>query len=167
MALFDKVYGYVNICGIEFDFGGYTVPSTIPGFQPFNNSIPVNIDFVKAHFGLSSASLLEESSKGSSGTFYKQKVILQFPSTDDLRSERLEMFKKLRHVKMKLSNGLYIFLGRNDYFQNALPDVKYSSNEKITRIEIQTESIYSMGYITNPAMFGLPAAIPVSLLNLN
>lgn len=164
--LFDKVPYAVNICGIELDFDGHTLPSTISGFQPFHNSIPVDSNFQKAYFGKSSVSFKEEPIESTSGTAYSQKIIFRFPSTDEDRAIRIEMFRKLKYVKLLLTTGASLIIGRNDFFQNVLPTVDFNSTISLTTLEISCLSISPAGFIISDEAIPDGLYIPVQLLNL-
>jgi hypothetical protein len=163
MELLDKVKVNPNICGVELAFNGSLIPSKILDWQQFYNSTMLDMDFTKAHFGLASVSFAEESETGNSGTSYKQSTSIRFPSTDEKRAERLAMMQEVKFIKLKLTNGLDIVVGRNDFVQNARPKFKIKTNQKTAEVVFETVSIFPSGYVPNPNAYGLPALIPVTL----
>lgn len=165
MALYDKVKPVPNICRIELAFEGNLLPSIIEGYQPFYNSIMQDTDFTPTYFGLGSVSFSEESDDSTSGTSWKQKVSIRFPSTDSSRSYRLASFHKVKFLKLVLTNGRALVIGRNDFEQNAKPVIKTSTNEKLGQAEFETVSIFPIGYTPYASASGLPEFIPLDLIS--
>lgn len=163
MELLDKVKTNPNICGVELAFYGDLIPSKILDWQPFYNSTMSGTDFTKVHFGLGSVSFGEESETGNSGPSYKQSVSIRFPSTDIRRAERLAMMQDVKFIKLKLTNGLDIVIGRNDFKQNARPKIEIKTNIKTAEATFKTVSIFPSGFVPNPDAYGLPAFIPLTL----
>ena len=164
MSLLDKVKRNVRICGIELSFDATVLPSSIVGWQLFYNSTFLNNDFAKLYVGLSTIDFDEESISSASGISYKQKATIKFPVTDEKRSERIALLQTLKFLKFKLTNGLDIVIGRNDYFQNTLPVVKVKLDQQFALVEIECLSIAPSGYTPNINAFGLPSAIPLTLI---
>ena len=165
MALFDKVKSVPNICGVELAFNGDLLPSIIEGYQPFINSLMQNTDFTKTYFGVGSVSFSEESDDNAAGDSWTQKLVIRFPSSDDSRAYRLATFHKVKFIRIKLTNGRDLVMGRNDFTQNARPLVKTSTNANIGQAEFQTVSITPLGYTPNPDAGGLPDFIPLDLIS--
>lgn len=163
MVLLEKVADNPFICGVEIAFNGELIPSDIPEWQPFFNSKMINTDFTKTHIGLGSVSFGEECSEGTGGTMYKQNITIRFPSTDGNRSERIALFQKAKFIKLKLTNGKDITIGRNDVQQNARPKIIIKTNIKTAEVQFETISIFPSGFVSNPNAFGLPAYIPLTL----
>ena len=164
MELLDKVLTRTFICGIELSFGAAAVPSAIPGWQVFHNSTFTDNDFDKAYGSKSSFDFGEETVQGPAGTSYKQKVTFRFPVTDHKRAERIALLQKVKFVKLKLSTGLDIVIGRNDYFQNTKPVVTIKTNEHLCEVEVSSQSIFPSGFTPNLNIYGLPTYVPVTLL---
>jgi len=162
-TMFDRRAKAPNICGIQLDFGGNLIPSNIVGFQPFFNSVAPDSQFQKVYHGKSTVSFLEESSKSSAGDSWKQKVIFRFPATDALRATTLNELLKIKFVKITLTNGLFLVIGRNDYFQNKPPDVTINVSEKMATLEVNCLSISPAGFIPDITQYELPAFIPITL----
>ncbi|OYX86785.1 MAG: hypothetical protein B7Y83_00155 [Flavobacteriales bacterium 32-34-25] len=163
MELLDRVYTNANICGVELAFNGQLAASSIPGWQQFYNSLMFETDFTKTYIGLGSVAFGEESSDTPAGPFYKQSVTIRFPATDGNRAERIALMKKVKFVKLKLSSGKDLVIGRNDYKQNARPKIKIETNVKMAEVKFETVSISPSGFVSNPDTYGLPTLIPISL----
>ena len=163
MELLDRVKVNPNICGVELAFVGELSPSSIPEWQQFYNSSMFAVDFSKTHIGLGSVAFAEESQESAAGTSYKQSVIIRFPSTDENRSERIALMDKVRFVKLILTDGKELVIGRNDIKQNARPKIKIKTNIKTAEAEFETVSIFPSGYVDDANAIGLPTLIPISL----
>ena len=163
MSLLDKVKSSPNICEIELAFFGELIPSNIPGWQPFFNSMMSGLDFTKTYIGFASVSFGEETVSTSAGTHWKQSVKFRFPTTDKNRAERLQLMTKVKFIKIKLTNGLDISIGRNDFFQNTPPKFQIKSTQKLAEIEFEILSITPSGYVPNSDSYLLPTIIPISL----
>lgn len=163
MHLLDRVKVNPNICGVELAFNGALVPATIPDWQQFYNSIGFELDFAKIYVGLGSVNFEEESDESAAGISYRQKISIRFPSNDLNRSERLALMQKVRFVKLKLSNGLDLVIGRNDYHQNARPKIKIKTNAKLAEVVFETVSIFPAGFVPSVGPYGFPALIPLTL----
>jgi hypothetical protein len=163
MAILDRVKVNPNICGVELAFTGEVTAANIPEWQPFFNSMMVDVDFSKTYVGLGSVSFAEESEYSLAGNSYKQSVTIRFPSTDANRSERIELMQRVTFIKLKLTDGRDLIIGRNDYKQNARPKIKTKTNIKTAEAEFQTIAMFSAGFVSNPDAYGLPTLIPISL----
>lgn len=164
--LLDKVKVNPNICAVELAFVGDLIPGFIPEWQSFYNSLMDGTDFTQTHIGLGSVSFGEESQNSPAGTSYKQSVSIRFPATDSKRAERLALMTKVKFLKLKLTNGLDIVIGRNDVNQNARMKIKIKTNIKTAEVEFETISIFPSGFVPNADAhtYGLPTLIPITLL---
>jgi hypothetical protein len=163
MKLLDKVTDNPFICGIEIAFNGELLPSDIPEWQSFFNSKMLGTDFTKTHIGLGSVSYGEESATGTGGPMWKQSVTIRFPSTDANRSQRLALIQKARFIKLKLTNGKDLIIGRNDIKQNARPKIQIKTNIKTAEAQFETVSIFPAGFVSDDQQIGLPLLIPILL----
>lgn len=163
MELLNQVKVNPNICGVELAFTGTILASNIPSWQPFYNTAMIATDFSKTYIGLGSVSFAEESIESAAGTSYKQSITLRFPSSDGNRSERLALMQTVKFIKLKLTNGLDLVIGRNDYQQNAKPKIKIKTNVKTAEVEFETISMFPSGYTAELDAFGLPILIPITL----
>lgn len=165
MSMFENAGGALAlICGIELGFAGEMIPSNIPGFQPFFNSLLVDAELQPTYHGRSTVSFQEDSSLGPAGYSWQQKLSFRFPVGDKFRAERLMELLQVKFVKVKFTSGLHFIIGRNDYFQNAVPSVKISILGNMASVEFSAESISASGYTPNVDRFGLPTLIPISLI---
>lgn len=163
MELLNKVKVSANICGVELAFVGDLLASSIPEWQQFYNSQMIATDFTKTHIGLGSVSFEEESVQSNAGTSYKQVLVIRFPVCDGNRAQRLELLQRVKFIKLKLTTGRDIVIGRNDFKQNARPRIKTQTNSKTAEAKFETVSISPSGYVANAAAYGLPAFIPITL----
>jgi hypothetical protein len=163
MQLLEKVKDNPNICSVELGFSGELSASSIPDWQPFYNSSMFAIDFTQTHIGLGSVAFSEESQESPAGTSYKQNLVIRFPATDANRSQRIALMDKVRFVKIKLTNGEDLVIGRNDFLQNARPRIKIKTNIKTAEVEFETVSIFPAGFVSDIHSVGLPTLIPISL----
>jgi hypothetical protein len=162
--LLDKVTDNPFICGIEIAFNGDLLPSDIPELQSFYDSKVIATDFSPAHIGLGSVSFGEESSLGTGGTMWKQSVSIRFPSTDKNRSQRLALVSKARFIKLKLTDGKCLVIGRNDIKQNARPKIQVKTNIKTAEVQFETISIFPVGFVNGSKVVALPQLIPLILI---
>jgi hypothetical protein len=163
MAILDRVRVNPNICAVEVAFRGQLTAANIPDWQQFYNSTMLDLDFTKTHVGLGSVSFGEESDNSAAGTIYKQSVTIRFPTTDENRADRIELLQHVKFLKLKLTNGRDIIIGRNDYLQNARPRIKTKTNIKTAEVEFQTLSMFPSGFVANSDLFYSPALIPLIL----
>jgi hypothetical protein len=163
MVTLDRVRVNPNICGIEVAFNGELTASNIPDWQQFYNSLMIDVDFTKTYIGLGSVSFGEESQESDAGTSYKQSVTIRFPSTDRNRAERIALLQQVKFIKINLTDGRDIVIGRNDYKQNARPKIKTETNMKTAEVKFQTVSIFPSGFVSNPGLIASQALIPVIL----
>jgi hypothetical protein len=164
MALFDKLKSNPSICGVEVAFTGELIPSNITDWQQFYNATLSNTDFQKVYASSGSVTFNEETSETISGTLHKQKITIRFPSNDEKRSDRLMKFNKVRFIKIKLTNGKDLVIGRNDIQQNSKPKISMKSNHQLTEISFETVSIFASGFVPNSdVIIGFPSLIPILL----
>jgi hypothetical protein len=139
------------------------IAANIPDWQQFHNSVMKDTDFTKTYIGLGSVSFAEESETSNSGTSYKQAVTIRFPSSDGNRSERIALMDKVKFIKLKLTTGRDIVIGRNDFIQNARPKIKIKTNQKTAEAVFETVSIFPSGFVASPDNYNLYPLIPVIL----
>ena len=164
MSLLDRVKTLPAICGIELAFNGELLPSTIEGYQQFTNSIAVNTDFQNVYFGRASVDFDEQSEIKNAGPYWIQKLKITFPTSDSQRATRLNLMPKVKFVKILLSNGKHIVIGRNDFQRNARMKIKVKSDHRIGQVEFESQSISASGY--TPAFIGgLPTFFPIDFIN--
>lgn len=163
MAILDRVAVNPNICGVELAFTGELSAANIPDWQQFYNSSMINTDFTKTYIGLGSVAFEEESQESPAGPIYKQIITIRFPSTDGNRSERIALMDRVKFVKLKLTSGRDLVIGRNDYKQNAPPKIKIKTNVKTAEAIFETVSMFPSGFVANPNINSIYGLIPVIL----
>lgn len=157
--LLEKVKSTPHICAVYVDFLGEAIPSHLTEWQSFYDSSIKEADFKKTYIGLGSVAFSENSQESRSGTTYLQKLSITFPTADKYRSERIEYFRKVKNIKIELTNGQSFVLGRNDFFQNRKPKLKTSSDHNLTKIEFDIMTIFPTGF-EQSQLYGLPTLIP-------
>ena len=167
MDLSVKVPYLKNICGIAIDLSSLPIPSSSVAGQPFYDSYLASSAAQSVYFGKSSVSFSEVSKEHKAGDYFEQKVQLSFPNSDAERALRIEEFRKAKFLVVQLSGGNALLLGRNDYFQNALPTIKISSNAQLTTVEFTSTSMMPVGLLPEYNSGLLPHSVPVNLLNAN
>ena len=167
MEIQNKVLVLPNICGLEIDLSAEATPTLNPSLQSFYNTYTQNGEASTAYTTPSKISFRESATYTRSGMVYKQEVRLEFPSNDPLRSNRITEYLKVKYLYLKLSTGLVMFFGRNDYYQNTEPKTTMSSNETTTQVIYQTESIFPIGFTNGSFSFELSEEIPLNFFNLN
>lgn len=176
MSLLNKVTTAPFICRIAFDFASELTPLSKANAQNFFNSVGNNYTWLPTHFGKRKVSFRETEKITASGTEYKQELKIVFPSTDQYRSDRLALIKQAKYIRLELSNGLMLLMGRNDFFQNKRPEFKASSTEKKTTLTITTKSIFPIGFLEVNDLAGydnsdimdflIPLDTPINLIQL-
>lgn len=167
MDLQNKVLVLPNICGIEIDLSATVTPSLNPSLQPFYNSYIQNSTAKPVYFTPSKASLSETTDNTAAGLVFTQTLSFEFPANDPLRAQRISDYLKIKYVYIKLSSGMILFFGRNDYNLNTKPKVSYSGNEKTAKVVYVTKSIFSLGFTNGGSFdFQLPEDFPINFYNL-
>ncbi|WP_372744301.1 hypothetical protein [Lutibacter sp.] len=173
MEIIDRVAFNPDVCAVELDFEGKLTPEYAKIAQNFFNSRENGNVWKPTYFGKKTISFSETSKKSTAGTSYNQTITITFPSNDLLRSDRLELFKMVKFIKLVLTNGAKLVIGRNDFFQNSPPKVKTESNLKITTVTFSTESIFHSGFVRNAdddiadlIDDLLPHDIPITFINI-
>ena len=163
MVSLDRIRTNANICSVEIAFNGISVPSALEGWQPFYNSTFQESDFTEAYATITSLEFAEESNDSPAGTSYKQKVVFRFPANDKFRSERIALLQKTKFVKLNLSEGQSVTIGRNDFNQNKAPTIGIKTNHHFCEISIESSSIFPSGFTPSSNTFGLPTFIPLEI----
>ena len=162
---FARVKTLPNICGIMFAFSGQMLPSTIEGYQTFYNSMPSGIEFQNVYFSRASVNFDEDGDISKAGPFFKQKLSIRFPASDNSRAERIALMFKVKYIKIMLSSGKHIIIGRNDFEQNARFRVKTKVDERLGQVEFEASSIMPSGYTPSVDAGGLPTLFPIDFIN--
>lgn len=166
MDIENKVLVLPNICGIEIDASALATPSVNPSLQPFYNTIVQDSTPKVAYTSPGKVAFSEQGQTTRAGLSFKQTLTLEFPSNDPLRVQRFKDYFKVKYIYIKLSTGMVLFFGRNDYYQNAAPRITSVSNEKTTRISYTTNAMFSAGFTNGSFDFELPEDVPINFYNL-
>lgn len=168
MQVLEKVNNNPSICGIELDFTGELSPTFSQPYQNFFNSKANQLTWVNAYFGKRTVSFSETSKiDQNQNLYYIQTVSIKFPSNDAQRSERINVLSKVKFVKITLTNGSSLVIGRNDFFQNKKPKFQVTSDEKSTTVKYTSSSIFPTGFaelqdISQISDQLLPAGVPLT-----
>ncbi len=155
-----------NICAIEIDASASYLPAQNGALQPFSNTYIEDSSARPIYFGKGSVSYAQQGRESKSGDFYEQVLKIKFPNGDLLSSERIQEYKKVKFIYIKLSNGVIKLMGRNDYFQNAPPKCDVKSNLKIVQITYKTKSIFPIGDTNGSGQHLLPGDFPLNFFIL-
>lgn len=164
MLLTDRVVSNPTICGIEVDFSAKEFAAGNFNIQPFYNTNLTEVDFKKVYTSTGSVSFQEVSTESGSGISYTQTLTLKFPSLDKYRSQRITELQRMKFISLKLDDEQTLLLGRNDFFQNVKPKISVQSNQKVSIVRIQTESVFPIGFFGNTVPYGFSYELPVSLM---
>lgn len=163
MAFTSKVKGRPYICGVLLSYDSTITPQV--DAQIFQNFFDTNIisPEIKSIYTTSSKTTFrEESTVSRSGYSYRQVVSISLPVGSSTKSIDISNLEKVTHVILKLTNGKYLFIGRNDSNQNTRPKLKYQADQKIGSFQFETQSIFPAGYTELESVLGFPFLIPVN-----
>lgn len=166
MDISNKVLVLPNICGIEIDLTGNAIPAIGSSHQPFYNTYVQDSTAKQAYMSPSKGRLSEKGNNTDAGMLYEHSLTLQFPNNDPLRIIRIQEYLKVKYIYIKLSNGMVLFFGRNDYYQNAKPRISLSSTNKTTVITYKMKSIFPLGFTNGSYDFNLSEEFPINFFNL-
>ena len=171
MSVLKRVVGAPFICKIYLDFNGLLSPVNSSNKQNFFDSSGNQFTWKETHFGKKTVRFSEREKKTKAGTEYTQQLRITFPNSDNLRAERIEKIKKAKFVRFLLSNGLFLVMGRNDFFQNRKLQISQTSDEKKTTITFKIKTMFSIGHlqindVSNFIDFLIPTKVPKNLIKL-
>jgi len=147
MSLLQKVNEAPFISKISLDFTGILTATNEQETQNFFNSTGNELTWEDAYFGKRKVKFQETEKNVKGVSVFTQVLKINFPNSDKNRAARITFIKKAKFVKLELSNGLILVMGRNDFFQNKRPVIKASSDHKVTSVTFTTKSIFSTGYL--------------------
>lgn len=142
-----KVRNIPITCSLEFSFDGEIEPMTIEGIQAFYDSVWLYGEFYSSYFTKSSFSFGEKINSSTAGYFYEQILKMRFPSNDKNRTKRVVGLEEVKFIKLNLSDGRYVILGRNDYTQNAKMKLDIESTLQLTEVTFTNNSLTPIGFI--------------------
>lgn len=166
MDISKKVLVLPNICGIEIDLTGTATPSIDTSLQPFYNSYVQDSTAKQAYMSPGKASFSEKGNNTEAGMIYETSLTLQFPNNDPLRVIRIQDYLKVKYIYIKLSNGMVLFFGRNDYYQNTKPKISVVNTNKKTTITYKMKSMFLTGFTNGSFDFNLSEDFPINFYNL-
>lgn len=162
MSISKKIKDRPYICGVLLSFG--SVVSPVAGADVLQNFFDTEISSpqIEAIYTTKSKTSFQERSQPTrSGYAYTQRLSISLPIGSIDRSEKIEKVKQCKHVVLQLTNGRYIFLGRNDQNPNTAPKMQYSADERIGTFQFTTQSMFPAGYTQLENLDGFPFLIPV------
>jgi len=172
MSILSKVVGAPFICKVYLDFTGSLLALSGADNQNFYNSEEKDNQWTSLHIGLKTVSFSDKEKTDTPGSSYEQQLKVSFANTDSLRTDRIEKIKSTKFVRIELSNGQSIVMGRNDYFQNKPLEVTYTSDEVKATITFKTRSIFPIG-LFEPILatssfidFLIPTTSPNNLISI-
>ena len=166
MELIDKSKIIQNICGIEIDASAQYRPSAENSLQPFSNTFISTTSAKPVYFGKGKVAYAQQGKPTSSGMLYSQVLSIQFPNSDLLSSERIKEYIKVKLIYIRLSAGVVILFGRNDFYQNAAPVVTIKNTQNITKITYKAQSMFPAGQTNGSLKNLLPGDFPINFYNL-
>jgi len=160
MPLSQKIQDQPYICGVLLCFGAELSPQAgADVLQNFYDTALASADIQGIYTTKSKTSFRESSKPTRSGYVYEQRVSISLPIGSIDRSVNIEKVKQARSVILQLTNGRYLFLGRNDKDLNTAPKIEYQGDEKIAVFQFSTTSMFPVGYSDIEALAGFPFII--------
>ncbi|WP_341221880.1 hypothetical protein [Polaribacter atrinae] len=147
MSILQKSAGAPFICKVYLDFNGSLTPTNSEENQNFYNSVGNQYTWKPLYFSITKVNFTETPKEISAGTQYTQSLSISFPNSDALRTDRIEKIKTTKFVRLELSNGVSIVLGRNDFFQNKPLSILATSTANKTTISFKTITMFSVGVL--------------------
>lgn len=162
MTISSRDFSNPFICKLLFFDTGEAIPvGNADLLQNFFDTSISGGNYIEVYNSLGKVKFSEAGEETSAGILYKQQLQFQMPSGDLKRADRVnEVIKNLKFVAIGLTNGHYILLGRNDWFQNTRPKIKIETNQKTAGFKISTTSIFPSGYTSISGISGFPYLIP-------
>lgn len=155
-----------NICAIEIDASGDSLPAQNGSLQPFSNTFITSETSKYIYFGKGSVSFVQEGKQTPSGFRFEQILMMKFPNGDLLTSSRIQQYQKVKFIYVRLTNGVIKLMGRNDYFQNTSPKVEIKNTEKLAQVTYKTVSIFPIGDTNDSGQNLLPGDFPLNFYTL-
>jgi len=114
--------------------------------QSFYDTKAIALELENAYFSKGSFSFSETSSNTDAGLLFDQKINFSFPSNEN-RAERIDKFRQVRFIILKLNDGRKMILGRNDFNQNARIRPTFDNNLNTTEVYYKFQSIFPASFI--------------------
>jgi len=154
MSLASKIADRPYICGVFLCFNTVFTPSTT--FQNFYDTDFLQADVLSLYSTQSKVSFTETKVSTRAGYQFKQTVSVSLPIGDELRSENVYKIHTAEQIVLKLTNGEYLLVGRNDKLLNLLPKVSYQGAEHVASFTFNCSSITPSGYTDIENIGGIP-----------
>lgn len=126
--------------------------------QNFFDSLPPDA-FQRVYVSRSKTQFRETYKEDRSGGVYTQQVTISMPRTSYDRSQKIKQLIAARFIFLKLSNGRFLVIGRNDHKQNKKLDCRFSSNEILAQFQYTNRSMFPTGYVELEGA-GFPYLLP-------
>lgn len=126
--------------------------------QNFFDSLPPS-SFQRVYVSRSKTQFRESYQDSKAGGVYTQQVNISMPRSSYDRSQKIKQLIAARFLFIKLSNGRFICIGRNDHKQNTKLKCRFSSNEILAEFQYTNRSIFPTGY-TDLEGAGFPYQLP-------
>ena len=146
MSLLNKVKLPPTACKVALYFNATIKPETIEEYGGFYATNVITGTEEQLYTSSGSLKFSESGNDTEAGMIYNQTLTFIIPSTDELRAQRIDQFKKVKFINLIFSNGAKLFFGRNDVDQNTKPKVKIKSDDKLTSIEFSQKNIVPLGF---------------------
>jgi hypothetical protein len=144
--MFDKLFSNIRLCGVSLFFNNDVLPNVINTSQLFYDSTITTIP-QKIYTSKSTLAFGQESKPSASGVIYTQKAVFSFPTGDAKVSERIAKLQQIRHIEVELTNGQKYIIGRNDFYQNARPEIEVQNTENTVQVSITSLSMFPIGFL--------------------
>lgn len=169
MSLLGKISGTPFICKIYLDFNGRLTPVNSAESQNFYDAVGNQYTWKETHFGKKSVRFSETEKRTTAGSIYTKNLQITFPNSDALRSDRIAKIKTTKFVRIELSNGNSILMGRNDFYQNKKLEITQKSDVLKTTITFKCVSMFSAGLlrindVSQIVNFLIPTKVPEPLI---
>lgn len=139
------MFSNVRLCGVSLFYNNGMLPNVLNSNQLFYDST-ISTSPEKIYTSKSTLALGQESTRSGNGVVYTQKVVFTFPTGDALVSERVAKLQEIKHLEVELNDGKKYIIGRNDYYQNARPEIEVQNTENTIQVSITTVSIFPIGF---------------------
>lgn len=146
MSLLNKIQLPPTACKIALYFNAAIKPEESEELGGFYATNVISGTEEQLYTSSGSVKFSEKGNETAAGMLYKQTLTFQLPTTDALRAQRIDQFKKVKFINLVFSNGAKLFFGRNDVDQNTKPKVTVSSDDKLTKIEFSQKNIVPLGF---------------------
>ncbi|MDC7994445.1 hypothetical protein [Altibacter sp. HG106] len=154
------------ICGIEIDASSVPVPAPVGSLQPFFNTHIASNNAKPVYFGNKTVRIGQAGKQTRAGMLYEHSLRIMFPNGDLFSANRIEEYRKAKAIYIKLSGGVQLHFGRNDYLQNKFPEFKTESDENMTSVSYSCESMFPMGQTNGSFDHLFPEDLPINFFTI-